>query len=62
MIGRSRLNERIPDLTPNKILDVSVSSKKKLRKRYNKHLILMRLNEEIELISTSATKRETWCV
>ena len=42
MIGRSKMNECLPDMTPNRILlDVSVNVK--ILKRYNKLLILNRL-------------------
>ena len=42
MIGRSKMNECLPDMTPNRILlDVSVNVN--ILKRYNKLLILIRL-------------------
>ena len=40
MIGRSKFNERIYDMTPNgESLDISETQKK--TKRYNKHLMLI---------------------
>jgi hypothetical protein len=41
-IGWPKRNERLPDMTPNRILlDVNVSPKEKnVKKRYNKHLNL----------------------
>jgi len=50
MIGRSKVNERLHGLTQKNgmLLDVSVSSKnkdkKRNKKRYNKHLILIWLS------------------
>ena len=42
-IELSKLNERLHDMTPNRMfLDVGVSSKKKINKRRNKHLIFIR--------------------
>jgi len=39
------MNERLPHMTPNgMLLDVSASPKKKWGKRYNKHIILIRLD------------------
>ena len=44
MVGRSKINERLHDMTPRWIsLDVGVYPKKMFWKRYNKHLILIRL-------------------
>jgi hypothetical protein len=42
-IGWPKRNERLPDMTPNRILlDVNVSPKEKnVKKRYNKHLSLI---------------------
>jgi len=46
MIGGSKLNERLPNLTPHRmLLDISVvPKKKKMKNRYNKHLILLKLS------------------
>ena len=42
MIGQSNTNERLHEMTPNRmLLDVSVLPKKRFK--YNKHLILIRL-------------------
>ena len=46
MIGHSKMNEMLHDMTPYVMsLEVSVSPKKaKTKYRHNKHLILIRLN------------------
>ena len=43
MIGQSKMNERLDDVTPNEILlDLSISLKKRKKKnRYNKNLLLI---------------------
>jgi hypothetical protein len=38
-LGQSKMNERVPDMTPNKILlDVRVSTTTKQKKRCNKNI------------------------
>jgi hypothetical protein len=65
MIGWSKLNERLPDMTLNRILLDVIN---KLKKRYNKHVILIRLlperspTFECGLVSGCITTHSIFCI
>jgi hypothetical protein len=46
MIGQSNMKEKLPEMTTNRMwLDVNICQRKQIKKKYNKHLIKIRLRK-----------------